>query len=134
MTYKEFFKNDKYAELTGVELLEVELGRARAKMEVNDIHFNAGNVVQGGAIFTLADLAFAAAAHSYGYLTVSIETSIRFFKSTNSGILYADAKIINKHPKLPTFEVKITDQENALIALFTVTGYCKNIPVSLENE
>lgn len=134
MTFKEFFKNDRYAEVTGVELLEVGNGTAKAKMKVQDIHFNAGNVVQGGAIFTLADLTFAAAAHSYGQLTVSIETSIRFFRSTNKGILYAEAITVNMHPKIPTFEVKITDEDNMLIALFTVTGYRKDVPVLLDND
>ncbi|MDH8701191.1 acyl-CoA thioesterase [Dysgonomonadaceae bacterium PH5-43] len=132
MTLKDFFKNDKYAELSGVELIEIGEGRARTKMNVNESHFNAGNVVQGGAIFTLADLAFAAAAHSYGYLTVSLETSIRFFKSTNSGTLYAEANIVNKHPKIPTYEVEITDEHGTLIALFTVTGYTKNIPITTD--
>ncbi|MCC8145998.1 MAG: PaaI family thioesterase [Bacteroidales bacterium] len=133
MTIKDFFKKDKFAEMAGVELLEVEPGRAKARMEVQEIHFNAGNVVQGGAIFTLADLAFAAAIHSYGRLTVSIETSIRYFKSTNKGVLYAEATAIHMHPKIPTFEVKVTDQEDTLIALFTVTGYTKDIPVVFEN-
>ncbi|MDR0682709.1 MAG: PaaI family thioesterase [Dysgonamonadaceae bacterium] len=125
---KEFFKNDRYAAFSGVELLEVEQGRAKAKMPVQAMHLNAGNVVQGGAIFTLADLAFAAAANAYGNLAMSVETSIRYFKGVGSGTLFAEAKVVHLHRKLATFEVTITDQSEELIALFTATAYRKDIP------
>jgi len=129
MTLQEFFKNDRYAAFSGIELLEVESGRAKTKMEIKDMHLNAGNVVQGGAIFTLADLAFAAAVNAYGNLAMSIETSIRYFKGVSSGILYAEAKMVHIHHKLATFETKVTNQENELIALFTATAYRKNTPL-----
>ncbi|MCL1937092.1 MAG: PaaI family thioesterase [Candidatus Azobacteroides sp.] len=127
MTIKEFFKNDRYAAFSKIELLEVEPGRAKAQMRVQTLHLNAGNVVQGGAIFTLADLAFAAAVNAYGNLSMSIETSIRYFKSVGSGILYAEAKMIHLHRKLATFEVIVTNEKSEQIALFTATAYRKDI-------
>ena len=126
MEIKEFFKKDRYAVFSGVELLEVKSGYARAKMEIKDMHLNAGNVVQGGAIFTLADLAFAAAVNAYGNLAMSIETSIRYFRGIGEGTLFAEANILNIHPKLATFEVKVTNEANDLIAVFTATAYRKN--------
>jgi uncharacterized domain 1 len=125
MDIKEFFKQDRYAVFSGVELLEVKPGYARAKLEIKEMHLNAGNVVQGGAIFTLADLAFAAAVNAYGNLAMSIETSIRYFKGVEKGILFAEAKALNIHPKLATFEVSVTSDENELIAVFTATAYRK---------
>jgi acyl-CoA thioesterase len=125
---KEFFKNDKYAAFSGIELLEVEQGRAKAKMPVREMHLNAGNVVQGGAIFTLADVAFAAAVNAYGNLAMSVETSIRYFKGVESGTLFAEAKVVHLHRKLATFETTVTNQNEELIALFTATAYRKDIP------
>ena len=55
--YKEFFKSDRFAANAGVELLEVKPGYAKARMLVTEEHLNAGGVCQGGALFTLADLA-----------------------------------------------------------------------------
>jgi len=127
MTIQEFFKDDRYAALSGIELLEVESGRAKAKMEIRDMHLNAGNVVQGGAIFTLADFAFAVAVNSYGNLAMSIETSIRYFKGIGIGTLFAEAKVIHIHKKLATFEVKVTNEKEELIALFTATAYRKDV-------
>jgi acyl-CoA thioesterase len=133
MTIQEFFKDDRYAVFSGVELLEVEPGKARAKMEIRDMHLNAGNVVQGGAIFTLADLAVAAAVNAYGNLAMSVETSIRYFKGVGSGTLFAEAKVVHLHKKLATFEVRVTNQEEELIALFIATAFRKEValPFSL---
>lgn len=132
MKIEQFLKEDKYAAFSGVELLEVKPGYARTKMEIKDIHLNAGNVVQGGAIFTLADLAFAAAINSHGSLSVSVETSIRFFQGVGSGTLFAEARIVHLHKKLATLEVKITNEQDDLIALFTATAYRKNVPLDFD--
>ena len=59
MTAQEFFKNDLFAENAGVVLLEVRKGYSKAKLEIKPEHLNAGARTQGGAIFTLADLALA---------------------------------------------------------------------------
>jgi acyl-CoA thioesterase len=126
MTVREFFKNDRYAAFSGIELLEAAPGKARAKMEIRDMHLNVGNVVQGGAVFTLADLTFAAAVNACGNLAMSIETSIRYFKSVAGGTLWAEAKAVHLHRKLATFEVTVTDQDEELIALFTATAYRKD--------
>lgn len=134
MEAKEFFKQDRFAVAAGIELLDLKPGWAKAKMEIRDMHLNAGNVVQGGAVFTLADLAFAAAVNAYGNLAVSIETSIRYFKSESEGsVLYAEAKLVNLHKKLASFQVEITNEANELIALFTATAYRKDVqlPFSL---
>jgi len=130
MTVKEFFKADRYAALSGIELLEVEAGRAKTRMEIREIHLNAGNVVQGGAIFTLADYAFAAAVNAYGNLAMSVETSIRYFKGVGEGVLFAEARIVHLHKRLATFQVQVTNEKDELIALFTATAYRKDVVLS----
>ncbi|MDR0546199.1 MAG: PaaI family thioesterase [Dysgonamonadaceae bacterium] len=132
MTLKDFFKNDRYATFSGIELTKVEPGHATAQMPITDMHLNAGNVVQGGAIFTLADLAFAAAVNAYGNLAMSIETSIRYFKGVGSGVLFAEANIVHLHKKLATFEVRVTNEQEELIALFTATAFRKDIPLNFD--
>ena len=129
MTIKEFFLKDRYAAFSGIELLDAEPGRARAKMEIRDRHLNSFGAVQGGAIFTLADLAFAAAVNAHGNMAVSVETSIRFFKGVSLGTLFAEAKVVNAHAKLATFEARVTNEKAELIALFTATAYRKDTPL-----
>lgn len=78
MTPQEFFKKDLFAEQTGVELLEVREGYSKARLVITENHLNAGRRTQGGAIFTLADLALAAAANSHGALAFSLSSNITF--------------------------------------------------------
>ena len=84
-----FFRGDKFALAAGVELIEVGAGYAKTRMEIKPEHLNGGGVCQGGAIFTLADLAFAVAVNSHAKLTYSINSSINFFRSESRGWLYA---------------------------------------------
>ena len=126
MTLKDFFKGDRFAALAGVELLEVEEGRARARMLVTEEHLNGGGWCQGGALFTLADLAFAAAVNSHLQLTVSTSSNMTFFKSVPLGAyVYAEATETVNHPRVPFAEVRLTDEQGQLIALFTSSGYRK---------
>ncbi len=124
-TLEEFLKKDKYAELTGIKLLEVSEGRARAMLEINEKHLNGFGTVHGGAIFTLADFAFGAASNSHGTAAVAINSSISFFKAVSAGILYAEAKEISFHYKLASYAIDITNEKNELIASFQGMVYRK---------
>jgi acyl-CoA thioesterase len=132
MDIKEFFRKDIFAAEAGVELLETGNGTARARMEISPRHLNGGGVCQGGAIFTLADLAFAAAVNSHAQLTYSVWASIQFFKAESSGCLYADAKEIFNRGKLATAEVRITNESGELVATFSSTGYHKGTPLPFD--
>lgn len=132
MTIEEFIKGDKFALFAGIELLEVGNGYARARMEVKEMHHNGGGVCQGGAIFTLADLAFAAATNSHARLTLSIQSNIRFFKNETSGYLYAEAIEVYNHKRVSSCEVKITNEKDELIAILSGTGYRKDTPLPFD--
>ena len=122
---KEFFKGDHFAALAGIELMEVREGYGKARMLITPDHLNGGGFCQGGAIFTLADLAFAAAVNSHGVMTVSTSSSITFVRSVAKGYVYAEATEIVDHKKLPFAEVRVTDENGNLIAIFTSSGYRK---------
>ena len=132
MTIQDFLQGDKFALLAGVELLEVGNGYAKARMEVKPEHLNGGGVCQGGALFTLADLAFAAATNSHARLTFSIDSSIHFFRSVSEGMLYAEAHDVFNHKRLANCEVRITTEAGELIATFNGTGYRKDTALPFE--
>jgi len=126
---KEFFKMDKFAEYIDVELLEVSEGYAKAKMDIHEHHLNGVGIVQGGAIFTLADFAFAAASNSHGTVAIAINANISFVTSTTSETLYAQARENSKNPKIATYTVDITDEEGNAIAIFQGMAYRKKMSV-----
>ena len=81
MTPQEFFKNDIFATKAGIVLLEVRKGYSKAKLDIKPEHLNVGARTQGGAIFTLADLALAAAANSHGTLAFSLSPLLSFVQA-----------------------------------------------------
>ena len=125
--YKEFFKADRFATNAGVELLEVNPGFAKARMLLTEEHLNAGGVCQGGALFTLADLAFAAVANSHDRLTLSINANITFIRSVREGYVYAEAVEVYNHHRIPFIEVHLTDEGGELVAVMTSSGYRKKV-------
>jgi acyl-CoA thioesterase len=121
----DFFKNDRFAAMAGAELTEVGAGYAKARLLVGKQHLNGAGICQGGAVFTLADLAFAAAVNSHGNVTVSIMANITFIHAAGEGWLYAEAHEKADHPRLPYVEVTVTDDSGNVIAIMTSSGYRK---------
>lgn len=123
---KRFFATeDLFARHNGIELLEVEPGMAKVSMKIRPYHFNGAKTVHGGAIFTLADFAFAVASNSHGQLAMGINTSVSFVKAATSGTLYAIARERSRNPKLATYSVDITDDSGEVVAIFQGMVYRK---------
>lgn len=131
-TLIDFLKNDHFAVRSGVELLEIKPGYAKARMLVTPEHLNGGGVCQGGALFTLADLAFAAAANSHKKLTLSVNANISFLRSVKEGYVYADAAELFNHRRIPFIEVRLTNEEGELIGIMTSSGYRKDIELPID--
>ena len=125
MTLKEFFDRDRFAAMIGAELIEIRQGYARARMLVTPEHLNGAGQCQGGAIFTLADLAYAAAVNSHLTLTVAISTNITYVSNVSEGYIYAEATEVVNHRRVPFTEVRVTAEDGRLLAIFTSTGYRK---------
>ncbi len=120
-----FFENDAYARQAGIELIEVSSGRARVKMEVREQHMNSHRTVHGGAIFTLADTAFALASNSHGIPAAAINAHISYLTAARSGILYAEAEEFTRNPKLASYTVQVTGENGEKIAIFQGMVYRK---------
>ena len=123
---KRFFKKDKFAERANIELLSVSPGQARAKMTLHPHHLNGYGTIQGGAIFTLADFAFAAASNSHGAVAVAINVSITFMKAGQAGALWAEAREVSRNFKLGSYTVEVKDDQGELVALFQGLAYRKS--------
>ena len=128
-----FHEGDHFARLIGAELIEIKEGYARARMLVTDKHLNGAGTCQGGALFTLADLAFAGAVNSHGQLTVSTSSNITYFRPATLGYVYAEAVETVNHHRMPSAEVRLTDEAGNLIAIFTSSGYRKKETINNES-
>lgn len=124
-------RTDRFAANAGCRITEVDDHHAVAEMTVSAEHLNGGNVCQGGALFTLADLAIAALMNNSGQLTFGISNSIIFVASAKEGDhLRAEAVHVTNHPKIPSMEVRVTNQTGQLVCHVTGMGYRKSLPIS----
>jgi len=128
-----FFEKDRFAHYVGIELIKVEPGHAVTSLTLSDKHFNGLDVVQGGAIFTLADFAFAAATNSTGLATVGINSNITYFKAPRGKTITAQAKETSSGKKICGCDVDVIDEDGTLIAKFSGTGYRKNLTIDFKS-
>lgn len=123
-------RTDRFAANAGCKITEVDTEHAAAEMVVTNSHLNGANVCQGGALFTLADLAIAALMNARGQMTVGISNSIMFVSSAKEGDhLRAEAVTVCDHHKIPSVEVRVINQEGRLICHVTGMGYRKPVPL-----
>jgi len=128
-------QHDRFAALSEIELAEVGQGMALARMTVQEKHLNGLDIVHGGAVFTLADLAFAAASNSRGRAAVGINASINYIRPAKKGsVLTARAREIFSHRTLCGYTVEVKDDQDRLVATFQGTAYKKDIPLVTDNK
>jgi len=122
---REYFKEDYYAAELGIDLLEFEDGYARARMKLDRKHRNGLRMVHGGAIFGLADFAFAVAGNSHGTAAVAIHADISYVGIAKGGVLYAEAREQSCSARLGAYDVRVTDETGTVVALFHGMVYRK---------
>lgn len=127
---RRIFAADRYAALTGIEIVEAGKGHCKASLAIEDKHLNAANVVQGGAIFTLADFAFAVASNSHGQLALAINANISFLRGITAGTLYATATEVGVPKRIGAYDVLVTDEQGAIVARFNGIVYRKKAEVA----
>lgn len=116
--------DDRFARTSGAQVTEVGEGYARAELTVGEVHLNAAGVCQGGAIYTLADLSFAAVTNNCENVTLGISNTITFLNSAHLGDrLTAVCISTHDHHRLPYCDIKVTNQDGLLIAVMTGLAY-----------
>jgi len=119
------FSGDRYAvEQTGIRIRQADPGHAVCDLTVQPHHLNANNTPMGGAIFTLADFAFAVAANGHSRsVTVSQHCSVTFLAPAKGKTLTAEASCLKAGRRTCLYEVKVTDDEGTYEAHMTVNGF-----------
>ena len=127
----QFFRdNDRFAQLCGIELAEAAGGNSKARMVVGKHHLNGVGTVHGGALFTLADFAFAAACNSHGTVAVAINCNISYVKAVSAGTLTADARETSLGGRIATYAIDVTNEKGDLLAIFQGMAYRKKETVA----
>ncbi len=121
----ERFKQDRFAKDMGAKVEKVDDGYALCSLEILPKHLNAAGTVMGGAIFTLADFAFAVAANWNRPLTVSLSSSITFLGVARGKRLLAEARLIKDGRTTCYYTIDMLDDAGNLVAVVTINGFKK---------
>ncbi|WP_034452805.1 PaaI family thioesterase [Butyrivibrio sp. AE2032] len=121
---REIFSKDLYAtELSGIQIDEIGKDYAKCSMEITKHHRNAYGGIMGGAIYTLADFAFAVASnYDKETATVSLVGQATFLSASTGTKLFAQARLMKDGKRNSFFEVTVTDDMEKLIAIVSFTG------------
>ena len=107
-----------------MELLDIGPGFCKLQMTIREEMLNGFYIAHGGISFSLADSAFAFASNSQGQHAVSIHAAVKHTKALKAGdTIVATAEEEFKNHKLGVYTVKVTDQEDELVASFNGTVY-----------
>ena len=111
--------NDSFSKWLGIEIIELSEGFCKLQVKIRDDMTNGFKIAHGGISYSLADSALAFASNSYGFKSLTIESSINYFKKVNSGdILSAVTNEINKTEKIANYSIVVSNQNNEEIANF----------------
>lgn len=106
-----------YAELLGIELLELSPGYARLSLTVRPEHLNFSRSLHGGVVMSLADQAFGCATNTSGKLYVAVQFNINIFGTAAVGeTIFAEGKVVHLGRTIGVCEMVVTDSEGKLIA------------------
>lgn len=118
------YERDLLAQLFDMRLIEGGAGFARISMTVKREMLNGHGICHGGVTFALADTAFAYACNSRNKKTVALNCLISFSQVVNEGDeLTASAVEVVLNKKTGSYDVSITNQKGAVVALFRGASY-----------
>jgi len=120
----EIIKRDRFAALMGVEMLLVEDGHSIARMPLTDDHLNFLGLVHGGAIFSLADIAFGAAANSWGTRSMAIHITIDYLAAPgDTPYLQAEVSKTGRAGRACHYGMEVTNAAGEVIAVLSGWAY-----------
>ena len=120
---REYFKDDGFASANGIVLEELDDNHALTSVILTHNHRNALGGVMGGAIFTLADFAFAALSNQLHMGTVAQQISINYLSAPKGDRLIAKAVCRKNGRNSCIINVDVTDDTGRDIAQFVGTGF-----------
>lgn len=116
-------ENDTFAKANGIRLEILREGYAEAVLEAGENSLNGLKTIQGGAIFTVADFAFAGGANSWEERCVAMSASVAFVRPGTGKVLRAVAKAVNKGRRSCLFDVEVFNEQEKLVAKISFTGF-----------
>lgn len=124
------FRKEPYAQIFGLEIVEIEPGRAVVRMKTTQKMNNIFEMVHGAAIYSLIDAAFELTVNSHGTVAVALSLNVSYLNAAAPGeVLQAEGKEVNKSPRISACEIRVTGEGGRLVAICQTLAYRKKDPL-----
>ena len=122
-------KNDSYASFLGARITKIERGYAQAVATVAEHSLNFNEVAHGGFIFSLADVAFAAACNSFNQTAVALSFHITYRRPVTIGTqLIAEASEESSGKTTALYKIVVRTNDQRVVAI------CEGLAYKLESS
>ncbi|ABK14083.1 uncharacterized domain 1 protein [Methanothrix thermoacetophila PT] len=122
-----------FARRLGMRLVELDEGYSKVVMEPSWENRNFFGTVHGGAIFSLIDQAFGAAANSHGAVAVAISVTVDYLRPASPDeTLYAEAREVSRTRRISTYNIEVRNQEGQLKATCLAMAYRRDERIQFE--
>ncbi len=124
-------ENEPFAKTMGLGLIGLETGYSKVEMMyapegMANIYARA----HGGAIFALIDEAFETASQTGGTIAVALNVNVSYVASPELGTrLFAEAVEISRSRKIAHYDIRVTDENETLIATCRAMAYLTGKPL-----
>ncbi|MGA9099392.1 MAG: PaaI family thioesterase [Methanotrichaceae archaeon] len=122
----ENFEKEPYARLLGIQLEELEQGRALVKMNLSEDFNNIFGATHGGTIFSLMDAAFELTVNSHGTVAVALNVSVNYINPVSAGeTIYAEGMEVSRSNRISTCKIDVKGGDGRVIATCQAMAYRK---------
>lgn len=126
MELEKRLEEDPFARSLGIHIRALSEGFSRLEMPLQTSMVNFMGAIHGGAIFTLADHAFAAACNSRGTPAVALHIHITYFSVPPVGsTLIAEAQELHLSRRTGTYRIEISTENGDRVASCQGIAYRK---------
>ncbi|MFC1867715.1 PaaI family thioesterase [Thermodesulfobacteriota bacterium] len=121
-------EKEPYAVKLGMKLVEIGPGHAVVEMKQQEDTSNIFGMTHGGAIFSLIDEAFQVSCNSHGTVAVALNVTVTYHQAPDrNSTLRAESREVHRSKKTGTYEIRVTDENNSLIASCQALAYRKGV-------
>ncbi|WP_255191427.1 hydroxyphenylacetyl-CoA thioesterase PaaI [Natronobeatus ordinarius] len=112
-------EDDPYCAHLGIELVDIGSGTATTELTITEDLLNFHGTPHGGAVYSVADAAFAAASNSHGDAAFALETNISYLAPVEVGeTLTATATETHAGGRTAEYQIPVTGPDDERIATF----------------
>ena len=123
-------EKEPFARKFGLKLIDLDEGYSRVEMKFTADMENIHGMAHGGALFALIDEAFETASNSHGTIAVALNMNVTYISSPPTGAtLFSEAREISLTNKTASYDIKVTDDRNNLVASCQALVYRKGAPL-----